>query len=184
MSSTVQIRGEHTPPAHTPTPKQKKTCNSLHLSINHFVLSLSNLSCSPAPSSLSPSTFLHFIDRIPKAESRFGKSNPPSPPPPPTLLIKISLTPYNMFFFLLLFSPSPLPTPGPQHKLKSSVADKKSMASGRGGSGIGFQVGPEVPEHRPVSPATLSTAVSLPCRRCRVFGCRIKMSSANRFHCD
>lgn len=106
MSSTVQIRGEHTPPAHTPTPKQKKTCNSLHLSINHLVLSLSNLSCSPAPSSLSPSTFLRFIDRIPKAESRFGKS-PAPPPPPPPLLIKISLTLYNMFFFFFSFCFSP-----------------------------------------------------------------------------
>lgn len=141
MSSTVQIRGEPTPPADTPTPKQEKTHNSLHLSINHLVLSLSNLSCSPAPSSLSPSTFLRFIDRIPKAESKFGKS-----PLPPPLLIKISLTPLTCIFFLLLFSPSPLPTSGPQHKLKTSVADKKSMASGRGGSGIGFQVGPEVPE--------------------------------------
>lgn len=128
MSSTVQIRGEHIPPAHTPAPKQGKTRNSLHLSINHLVLSLSNLSCSPAPSSLSPSTFLHFIDRIP---------NHPSLPP---LLIKISLTPSNfLFFLLLLFSPSPLPTLGPQHKLKISVADKKSMASGRGAQVLDFR---------------------------------------------
>lgn len=174
----MQIRGEHIPPAHTPAPKQGKTRNSLHLSINHLVLSLSNLSCSPAPSSLSPSTFLHFIDRIPN-------SPPPIPPSLPPLLIKISLTPSNFLFFpLLLFSPSPLPTLGPQHKLKISVADKKSMASWAWSSGIGFQVGPEVPARRPVSPATLSTAVSLPRRRCRVFCCRIKMSSANRFHCD